>query len=126
MAIPVPRAAIIKNSLVELGSVGIFGAMAGGVLALFLADQVASSAEYATLLSGFGGAVLGSGMSAFISVILAKQTSRETLDRDISARNAEQQSNALRLMIKSSLVLSDVVASRPRLKDPFPMRMTGI
>ncbi|UVK53338.1 hypothetical protein DBIPINDM_006821 [Mesorhizobium sp. AR02] len=100
----------VKNSVVELLSVGVFGAMSGAVIFAFLADRIASTAEYATLLSGFGGAVLGSGMSAFVALVLARQTSKETLDRDIRARNAEQQSYALRLMVKASLILSDVVA----------------
>ncbi|MER9939029.1 hypothetical protein [Mesorhizobium sp. M0011] len=100
----------VKNSVVELVSVGVFGAMSGAVIFAFLADRIASTAEYATLLSGFGGAVLGSGMSAFVALVLARQTAKETLDRDIGARNAEQQSYALRLMVKASLILSDVVA----------------
>ncbi|TPM34457.1 hypothetical protein [Mesorhizobium sp. B2-3-5] len=100
----------VKNSIVELISVGFFGALAGGAFILFIADKVASIAEYATLLAGFGGAVLGSVISAFVAFLLAKQTSRETLERDEHARVAEQQSYALRLMVKSSLILSDVVA----------------
>ncbi|MER9411445.1 hypothetical protein [Mesorhizobium sp. M0589] len=105
-----PKLVSVKNSVVELISVGIFGAMAGAAIFAYLADKIASTAEYATLLSGFGGAVLGSGMSALVAFILARQTSKETLNRDISARNAEQQSYALKLAVKASLILSDVVA----------------
>ncbi|RWA60737.1 hypothetical protein [Mesorhizobium sp.] len=63
--------------------------MAGATIILFVADRVASVAEYATLLSGFGGAVLGSVMSAFVAFVLARQASRETLERDERARVAE-------------------------------------
>lgn len=101
---------IVKNSIVELISVGIFGALAGSLLTLFFLEKFSATSDHATLLAGFGGAVLGSGMSAVVSFILAKQTSAETLRRDSEVRRAEQKSYVLRLMVKSSMVLSDVVA----------------
>ncbi|MBZ9815272.1 hypothetical protein [Mesorhizobium sp. CA7] len=104
------RPIVLKNAVVELASVGIFGAMVGAAIMLFLADKVVSVSESATLASGFGGAVLGSGISAFVSFVLARQTSREALERNESARLAEQEASALRLMVKASLVLSDITA----------------
>ncbi|WP_223475882.1 hypothetical protein [Oricola indica] len=66
--------------------------------------------EIVNLTSGFGGALLGALVGGFISWLLAKQSSAETLKRDREARDEEQKSYALRLMVKASLVLSDVVA----------------
>lgn len=101
---------IVENSVVELISVGIFGILAGSLLTLFSLEKFSATSDHATLLAGFGGAVLGSGMSAVVSFILAKQTSAETLRRDNEARRAEQKSYVLRLMVKASIVLSDVIA----------------
>lgn len=96
--------------MVELASVGIFGFIAGGIVLLFMAGSQASTPEYATLLSGFGGAVLGSVISAWVAFVLAKQTIADARERDVQAALAEQKSYVLRLMVKASLVLSDVTA----------------
>lgn len=103
---------IVKNSVVELISVGIFGALAGSLLTLFLLEKFSATSDHATLLAGFGGAVLGSGLSAVVSFIQAKRTSAETLRRDAESRRAEQKSYVLRLTVKASVVLSDVIAIR--------------
>lgn len=112
-----PRQISIKNSVVELASVGIFGAMVGAAICAYIADTGVSIAEYATLLSGFGGAVLGSAMSAFVALVLARQTSKETLQRDTNARVAQEHSLALRLMVKSSLILSDAIAIKKAIDE---------
>ncbi|MEQ8306677.1 MAG: hypothetical protein RIA09_08965 [Hoeflea sp.] len=67
-------------------------------------------AEFATLVSGFGGALLGAVVGGMISWVLARQSAANTARRDKEARNQEQKAHALRLMVKASLVLSDVVA----------------
>ncbi|WP_140749084.1 hypothetical protein [Mesorhizobium sp. B4-1-3] len=100
----------VKNSVVELITVGIFGAFVGCLLTLFLVEKFSATSDHATLLAGFGGAVLGSCLSAVVSFILAKQASGETLSRDKEARRAEQKAYVLRLTVKASVVLSDVVA----------------
>ncbi|MDF1609366.1 hypothetical protein PZ897_14370 [Hoeflea sp. YIM 152468] len=67
-------------------------------------------AEYATLISGFGGALLGAVVGGVISWVLARQSAANTTNRDREARDQDQKGQALRLMVKASLVLSDVVA----------------
>lgn len=125
-----PNPVTVKNSVVELFSVGIFGALGGALLALFFLEKFSATSDHATLLAGFGGAVLGSGMSALVSFILAKQTSAETLRRDAEVRRAEQKSYVLRLMVKASLVLSDVVAIQQTieqsLSDANERNLTGL
>lgn len=69
-----------------------------------------TSADWAALAAGFGGALLGSGISAYVSWLLLRETSKETLKRDKEARDREIQSHATSLMMKASLLLSDVVA----------------
>ncbi|BAV45733.1 hypothetical protein MesoLj113a_41810 [Mesorhizobium sp. 113-1-2] len=107
----------VKNSVVQLITVGIFGAMVGAAVLLFLAEKFAATSDHATLLAGFGGAVIGSVLSALVSFILAKQASAETLLRDFEARLAEQKSYVLRLMVKASVVLSDLVAIRKAIDE---------
>ncbi|MFA6154716.1 hypothetical protein [Mesorhizobium sp.] len=108
---------ILKNSVVELTSVGIFGFLAGGVSCLFLADHLAATPEYATLLSGFGGAILGSVISAWVAFVLAKQTAADAHEREVGASVATQKSYVVRLMVKASLVLSDVNAIKRSIEE---------
>ena len=70
------------------------------------------SANLISLISGLGGAVLGAIVGGLISWILARQSSIQTLKRDQEARSQVQKGNALSLMIKASLILSDVVSIR--------------
>jgi predicted membrane protein len=76
----------VKNSVVELATVSIFGAFVGSLLTLFLIEKFSATSDHATLVAGFGGAVLGSCLSAVVSFVLAKQASGETLIRDTRRR----------------------------------------
>ena len=96
----------LHNSYVELAAFSIFGAVACALLSA----RIGTPSEYATLLSGFGGALIGAIVSAIVSFILAKQTASETLRRDEASRDAGEAAFPLRLMVKASLVLSEVVS----------------
>lgn len=101
---------LLHNSLVELAAVAILSAITGATIGAFVVGKVGTPTEYATLLSGFGGAVVGATISSLASLALAKQASSETLRRDAAARDAHDAANALRLMTKASLILSDLIA----------------
>jgi hypothetical protein len=101
-----------QNSTVELVAVAIMSALLGAVASSLFSWDANSPEERATLLSGFGGALLGAAISAFASMILSRQQAKEVLLRDAQASEREDQSCMLSLMIKTSLILSDVVAIR--------------
>lgn len=99
--------------LVLAGAVGGIVVLSFGLAAVDAAPSYAvSTTDSATLIAGFGGAVIGSAISALMSWLLLRQTSKETLRRDSEARDRESEAAALRLMVKSSLILSDVAAIR--------------
>lgn len=68
------------------------------------ADQVTA------LLSGFGGAALGAVVGGAIAWLLSAQAAADSRRRDAEVREAETKGRALRLMVKSSLILTDVAA----------------
>lgn len=55
-----------------------------------------TSADLATMIAGFGGAILGGG----ISWLLARQTATETRKRDEEARNAHDKASLLQTILK--------------------------
>ncbi|MBO6857653.1 hypothetical protein [Roseibium sp.] len=73
--------------------------------------------ELISLVSGLGGAVLGALIAGLISWVLARQSAKLTLERDEAAREKEQMGHALSLMIKSSLILSDVVGLGNKIEE---------
>lgn len=109
----------LQNSFVELSAFFIFGGVVGGIGGTLYAAQTASSSEYVTLLSGFGGAVVGAAVSAVVSLLVAKQSANETLRRDLQTRAKDQQALALNLMIKSSLILSDIASIQQAIDESF-------
>jgi len=124
------KTVIIKNAVVELVSVGAFGLLAGGTLILLLTRGGSAGSDYATLLSGFGGAILGSGLSAWVSFVLAKRTSADVAERDLAAKLEQQKSYVIRLMVKASLVLSDLTSIKEAidgsLSDANKRNLTGL
>src|SRR6187431_1874317 len=69
----------------------------------FATTSVRSIARH---LDSFWGAVLGSVVGGLISWVLAKQAGAESRQRDAAARDVTDSADALRLMVKASLVLS--------------------
>lgn len=59
-----------------------------------------SKADFATLLSGFGGAALG----GMVSWLLAKEAGRETLARDEAQRRANERAMALAIILKTQQI----------------------
>ncbi len=70
-----------------------------------------SISDWFALASGFGGALLGAVVGGCISYLLARQTNAETAKRDGASRLESKKGEALRLLIKSSLILSQVQAT---------------
>lgn len=64
--------------------------------------------DFATLLAGFGGAVLG----GFVSWLLARQTSAETLARDDAIRIADQKTLAISVLLKAQEIANGYAAQR--------------
>jgi hypothetical protein len=61
-----------------------------------------ATSDGSTLLSGFGGALIGGA----VSLVLARQASRETLSRDAATRRAEEQASALTVLLTAAEMLT--------------------
>jgi hypothetical protein len=67
-----------------------------------------SSSDVATLVAAFFGAGVGGG----ISWLMARNTSRETLERDENARKQEKRASGLNLLIKHSMLVTEMYAMK--------------
>lgn len=67
-----------------------------------------SKADFATLVSGFGGAALG----GVISWMLAREAGRETLARDAAQRQANEKAMALAVILKAQHIANGLTTLR--------------
>jgi len=92
------------------------GAVFGLQAALFFLPETSgessgfSVADIAVLISGFGGGVLGAAAGGLIAWLLARQSSKAVERRDAESRSDQIRVNGRRLLIKVSLIHSDIVA----------------
>lgn len=107
----------MRFSWVELVFVCSLGVVLGLWASQATGDIGTLNSDSATLLSGFGGAVLGAGISALVSFLLAARTARDALERDAAERLDVEKAKIANLMIKGSLVLSDVVAIKKSIAE---------
>lgn len=77
-----------------------------GLSAKFGGPTTLNTTDVATLIAGFGGAALGGG----ISWLMARQTSREAKERDQASRNDQQRARGLHLLLKYSMIVTDLHA----------------
>jgi len=101
-----------RNSVVELVSVALLTLIVGLSVGALWWSTAISSPDRVSLVSSFGGVILGATIGAFVSLLVARQASLDARLRDLNAHRLEQRANALRLLVKASLVLSDVTAIR--------------
>ncbi|MGV8832975.1 MAG: YtxH domain-containing protein [Devosia sp.] len=73
-----------------------------------LADGGLEPSDWISLLSGFGGALVGAIVGGAIAWLLAWQASKATERRDITERNQMIKERCLRLMVKASIMLADI------------------
>ncbi|RWY91846.1 hypothetical protein EHI44_02075 [Rhizobium leguminosarum] len=70
--------------------------------------SVLSSADAATLISGFGGAALGGGVSWF----LGRQAAHEAASRDQQQHKRDQRAQGIQLFLKFSMIASDLAGTK--------------
>jgi hypothetical protein len=73
--------------------------------------------DIAVLIGGIGGGVVGAIVGGAIAWILAHQAAVESRRRDEEERQQAMKSRALRLMVKASLILTDVVGTMQTIDD---------
>lgn len=78
-----------------------------------VAEMMFTSADFATLVSGFGGAILGSIISWFI----AKQSANENRRRDIETRNLQEKTILLQVIIKLMQIMSALYTIHKNIED---------
>lgn len=67
-----------------------------------------SVTEWTTLISGFGGALLGAAIGAAASYVTARHAAKETRLRDEAAQEDMERSAALRMMVKASNLANSI------------------
>jgi hypothetical protein len=71
-----------------------------------------STTDWATLISGFGGALLGALIGAAASYVTARQAAAEGRSRDEAARTDLEQNAALRVILKTSNLANSIETIR--------------
>ncbi|MBZ3693389.1 hypothetical protein J1W56_12270 [Phyllobacterium sp. R2-JL] len=75
------------------------------------------NSDYATLLSGFGGAVLGALIGAVVSLHLAKKANDLQLKRDADERILQEKASALRAMLKLQEIANGLYTTSKYIAD---------